>query len=71
MLLDQKRRIDLHNRLDKLLDETDVDHGILFLREVDVHVNGHLERSICARGIVGKDSRVLRDLVLQIRNAAK
>lgn len=69
MILDQKRRIDLHKRLDKLLDETNVDHGILFLREVDVEIAGRVERSIMARGIVGKDSTILRDLVRQIRGS--
>lgn len=71
MFLDQKRRIDLHNRLDQLLDETDVDYGILLMREVDVRVDGRLERSIVVRGIVGKQSQIIRDLVQQIRSTSK
>ncbi|MCH9637763.1 MAG: hypothetical protein K0U16_07465 [Gammaproteobacteria bacterium] len=70
MILDPKRRIDLHRRLDQLLDETDFDHGILFIREVDLRVGDQLVRGISTRGIVGKDSTILRDLVTQIRRSS-
>lgn len=68
MYVTPKRRAHLHAMLDQLLDESSTDHGILLLREVTARrTDGSIVHALSARGVVGKESTIVRDLVKQIR----